>query len=78
MLEESGREDKTSDKSLSVSSKLLAQAEKFVVPGAVTSPTQETGSKWNTTNLGLRLGADAASAATASVLVAPVICVIDQ
>lgn len=33
---------------------------------------------WNTRNLGLRLGADATSAATASLLVAPVICVIDQ
>lgn len=33
---------------------------------------------WNTKNLGLRLGTDVASAATASLLVAPVICVIDQ
>lgn len=34
--------------------------------------------RWNTTNLGLRMGADAASAATASALIAPVICVIDK
>lgn len=33
---------------------------------------------WNTKQLGLRLGTDAASAATASALVAPVICIIDQ
>lgn len=33
---------------------------------------------WNTRNLGLRVATDAASAATASVLVAPVICLIDQ
>lgn len=33
---------------------------------------------WNTSNIGLRLGADATSAATASVLVAPVITIIDR
>lgn len=33
---------------------------------------------WNAQQLGLRLGADAASAATASLLVAPVITIIDQ
>lgn len=38
----------------------------------------ETVQSWNTRNIGLRLGADATSAATASLLVAPVICVIDQ
>lgn len=35
-------------------------------------------SKWNTSNLGMRLGADAGSAASASILVAPIICVIDR
>lgn len=34
--------------------------------------------RWNTGRLGLRLGADAASAATASLLVAPIITIIDQ
>lgn len=34
--------------------------------------------KWNTTNLGLRLGVDGGSAAVASALVAPLICVIDR
>ncbi|ETN47234.1 uncharacterized protein HMPREF1541_01426 [Cyphellophora europaea CBS 101466] len=34
--------------------------------------------EWNTNSLGSRLGADAASAASASILVAPVICVIDR
>lgn len=38
----------------------------------------DTIQSWNTQNLGLRLGTDAASAATASLLVAPIICVIDQ
>jgi len=33
---------------------------------------------WNTRQIGLRLGADAASAATASLLVAPIITIIDQ
>lgn len=33
---------------------------------------------WNTSNLGLRLGVDATSAATASAMVAPVITIIDQ
>lgn len=35
-------------------------------------------SKWNTRHLGSRFGADAASAASASILVAPIICVIDR
>ncbi|KIW19913.1 hypothetical protein PV08_00488 [Exophiala spinifera] len=35
-------------------------------------------SDWNTANLGLRVGADLASAAGASSLIAPVICVIDR
>jgi hypothetical protein len=34
--------------------------------------------KWNTKNLGLRLGADVASAAAAASMVAPLIAVIDQ
>ncbi|KAL2396980.1 putative membrane protein [Exophiala dermatitidis] len=34
--------------------------------------------QWNTANLGLRIGADLASAASASALIAPVICVIDR
>ena len=34
--------------------------------------------RWNTTNLGLRFGVDASSAAAASALVAPIICVIDR
>ena len=33
---------------------------------------------WNTSNLGLRLAADASAAASASILVAPLICVIDR
>jgi len=34
--------------------------------------------KWNTKNLALRLGADAVSAASAAVLVAPIISIIDR
>jgi hypothetical protein len=34
--------------------------------------------KWNTKGLGLRVGADVVSAASASVLVAPVVMVIDR
>jgi len=34
--------------------------------------------KWNTKNLGLRLGADLASASSAAALVAPVISIIDR
>jgi len=34
--------------------------------------------KWNTKNLGLRLGADATSAASAAALVAPIISIIDR
>lgn len=34
--------------------------------------------KWNTANLGLRIGADFAAAASAGVLVAPIITMIDK
>ena len=34
--------------------------------------------KWNTKNLGSRLGADLVSAASAAVLVAPIISIIDR
>jgi len=34
--------------------------------------------QWNTANLGLRLGADLTSAATASALIAPIISIIDR
>jgi hypothetical protein len=38
----------------------------------------DTTSKWNTKNLGLRLGADFLGAASAAVLVAPIISIIDR
>jgi hypothetical protein len=38
----------------------------------------ELAQPWNTANLGLRLGADLTSAASASALIAPVISVIDR
>lgn len=34
--------------------------------------------KWNTANLSKRLGIDVASAATASILVSPIITIVDQ
>lgn len=40
--------------------------------------SREKTSKWNTKNLGLRLGADLVSAASAAVLVAPIISIIDR
>lgn len=40
--------------------------------------TTSTESTWNTKNLGLRLGADAVSAASAAVLIAPIISIIDR
>lgn len=46
-----------------------------------TPNTQQTSSpsrKWNTSNLGLRLSADITSAASASILVAPLITIIDR
>lgn len=42
--------------------------------GGITKPKLA----WNTKNLGLRLGADLVSAASAAVLVAPVISIIDR
>lgn len=42
-------------------------------PEAISQPR-----KWNTKNLGLRLGSDVAGAASAAVLVAPLITIIDR
>ncbi|OAG43873.1 hypothetical protein AYO21_01725 [Fonsecaea monophora] len=42
------------------------------------SVEQKKPAQWNTRNLGLRLGADVTSAASASVLIAPIITVIDR
>ncbi|KAH0289719.1 hypothetical protein KCU62_g4162, partial [Aureobasidium sp. EXF-3399] len=44
-------------------------------PSTTTTPST---TQWNTRNLGLRLGADVASAATAGILVAPIITAIDK
>jgi hypothetical protein len=47
---------------------------------APTDPSSgsSTTAKWNTKNLALRLGADLISAASAAVLVAPIISIIDR
>jgi hypothetical protein len=47
-------------------------------PVAITTKMPVPDTTWNTSHLGLRLGADALAAASASVLVAPIICVIDR
>ncbi len=51
-------------------------------PPAVTMDPTTAGdkpaTKWNTENLALRLGADAVSAASAAVMVAPIISIIDR
>ena len=61
-----------------MSSSTVATSTGIPVPKIKDGILEETAQIWNTRNLGLRLGADATSAATASMLVAPVICVIDQ
>ena len=48
------------------------------IPNLRKGPQESEDVRWNTANLGLRLGADATSAATASALVAPIICIIDR
>lgn len=48
------------------------------VPIAAPKTPNMDKSQWNTKKLGLRLGADALSAASAAVLVAPIISIIDR
>lgn len=45
---------------------------------AVAAAAMEKSSQWNTKNLSWRLGADMVSAASAAVLVAPIISIIDR
>lgn len=46
------------------------------MPAAAEKPQQQQ--KWNTKNLGLRLAADAISAASAAILITPIISIIDR
>lgn len=46
------------------------------MPAAADKPQQQQ--KWNTKNLGLRLAADAISAASAAILITPIISIIDR
>ncbi|KAI0175817.1 hypothetical protein GGR52DRAFT_538284 [Hypoxylon sp. FL1284] len=46
--------------------------------GTVEEPSPKLQQQWNTKNLGLRLGADLASAASAASMVAPLIAIIDR
>lgn len=57
-------------------SSTMAAVERPIAPA---SPTKaNTASTWNTKDLGLRLGVDVASAATAGVLTCPLIAIIDR
>jgi hypothetical protein len=47
------------------------------IPGVQTTDTKDS-KAWNTRNLGLRIGTDALAAASAGVLVAPIITIIDR
>ncbi|KAH7121168.1 hypothetical protein B0J11DRAFT_439152 [Dendryphion nanum] len=50
-----------------------------MAPSARTVSAREGNSKtWNTSNLGLRVGSDATAAATAAILIAPIITAIDK
>lgn len=66
-----GVEPPTTTMNLDASSKPLARTLKVAEPVA-------EGKKWNTKNLGLRLGADAVSGLAAAGLVAPLITIIDK
>lgn len=46
------------------------------IPG--TKTTEKEAKAWNTRNLGLRIGTDALASASAGVLVAPIITIIDR
>ncbi|EAQ87557.1 hypothetical protein CHGG_04176 [Chaetomium globosum CBS 148.51] len=67
-------------------SHLAAAAASAAAPRALPSPVigteakagSDTTTKWNTKNLGLRLGADFLGAASAAALVAPIISIIDR
>lgn len=64
----------------------LAKATAVAAPLAISkagaaieaNPESTKAAKWNTKNLALRLAADAISAASAAVLVAPLISIIDR
>ena len=55
---------------------LFRSAAAVATPQAAMAKSKTT--QWNTKNLGLRLGADLVSAASAAVLVAPIISIIDR
>ena len=47
-------------------------------PTSIEMPSSKLQQQWNTKNLGLRLGADFTSAASAASMVAPLIAIIDR
>lgn len=75
---EPGRED-CSSKDSNTSPRDALQPPQIPAPNVHrTSLDANALSQWNTAKLGLRVGADLISAAGASCLIAPVICVIDR
>ncbi|KAK0636679.1 hypothetical protein B0T17DRAFT_605328 [Bombardia bombarda] len=74
------------DEATAVQAPSFARAPPALGPQAIATTTMENAdskthaseTKWNTKNLALRLGADLVSAASAAVLVAPIISIIDR
>jgi hypothetical protein len=61
-----------------LASSLMAVPESLGLPAVKNALEPDKASRWNMHNLGLRAGADAASAAAAGFLVAPLVCTIDR
>ncbi len=76
---DSGR-DNDSPKTLNPSTAVATLTRPHIPLSTLRKPSIEPEKllQWNTASLGLRLGADLTSAASASALIAPVICVIDR
>jgi hypothetical protein len=62
---------------MSVKLDTTTMAEDAVTPAELRKDVQDKG-QWNTKNLGLRLASDFAGAASAAVMVAPLITIIDK
>lgn len=79
--EESGGDGKSTPASLSSDSPLQLPRARQLPPGTLSGrggTIERPGSQWNTSKLGLRVGADLAAAGCASLLVAPVVTIIDR
>ena len=76
--EETRRSSDAAARAPAVTSSLIAVPDSLHLHAVKNPLKQENVSRWNTYNLGLRAGADAASAIAAGFLVAPVVCTIDR